>query len=235
MKKLIFAFLAFVAVSANAQTAEEVVSKFTTAMGGLDKYNQAKTVKISGSFSSQGNDFPITIQMVNGKAMRTDVDVMGQTISSAYKDGKGWRVNPFAPDPSAVDVTGPDLNDMKTQTFFASQLMDYKARNFKIELQGQETVEGIKTNKIKLTADDNKVTTYYIDAATSGMVKSVTTRNVNGTNVEVETYYSDLKEFNGIKYYMSRMQKVDGQVTQEVHFDKIEFDVAIDDKIFNKE
>jgi len=36
MKKILFAFFSFVIVSANAQTADEVIQKYTKAMGGLN-------------------------------------------------------------------------------------------------------------------------------------------------------------------------------------------------------
>jgi hypothetical protein len=51
--------------------------------------------------------------------------------------------------------------------------------------------------------------------------------------MEVETYYSDIKDFGGIKFTMQRDQKINGQTFQSIHFDKIELNVAVDDKIFD--
>ncbi len=166
--------------------------------------------------------------------MRTDVEVMGQTVTNSYKDGKGWKINAFAGATTATDVTGTELNDFKTQSLLSSQLMDYKARGYKVELMGQEDVDGKKDYKIKLTAEDNKTTIYYIDVATSMLIKSVGTKNMMGQDMELETYYSDIKDFGNLKFSMSRVQKSSGQVIQEIHFDKLELDVAVDEKIFDK-
>src|SRR5215831_13203155 len=111
MKSIFFAFCALAIIKANAQSstgsakslsADEVVQKYAAAMGGLDNFNNIKTAKLSGTVSANGYDLPITVQVVNGHAMRTDVEVMGQSIVNAYKDGKGWKINPFQ---GAADAT----------------------------------------------------------------------------------------------------------------------------------
>src|SRR5690349_12342931 len=96
MKKILFAILSFAFISANAQTADDVIQKYTAAMGGLNAFNALKTAKMTGNVSAQGMDLPLTIQIINGRAMRSDVSVMGQSITNSYKDGKGWKINPFA-------------------------------------------------------------------------------------------------------------------------------------------
>ena len=234
MKKIFFALLAFVVLKAQAQTADEVIQKYATAMGGLENFTKLKSVKMTGTVTTQGMDLPITVQVINGRAMRTDVEVMGQTITNSYKDGKGWKINPLQGGSTATDVTGSELNDFKTQSYLASQLMDYKARGYTAELLGQETVEGATANKIKLTTEDKKETTYFIDAKTSLIIKSITKREMMGQEVEIETFFGDVKDFGGVKFTTSRTQKADGQVFQEIHFDKVELNAPIDEKVFDK-
>jgi hypothetical protein len=234
MKKLFLVSFAFAFITAQAQTADEVIQKYSSAMGGLENFNKVKSAKFSGTITAQGNDQPVTVQIINGKAMRTDAEIMGQTITNSYEDGKGWKINPYAGASTATDVSGAELNEFKAQSFLASQLMDYKARNYKVESLGQEDVDGTKANKIKLTTEDNKEIIYYLDANTNLLLKSVGKRETMGQVLEVETYYNDIKEFGGIKFSTSRTVKVRDNVVQEVHFDKIELNVPIDEKIFEK-
>ena len=235
MKKILFGLLTLAVISAQAQTADEIIQKYANAMGGLDNYNKVKTVKMTGTVSAQGQEFPLTIQIINGKAMRSDVEVMGQSVTNSYKDGKGWRINPFAGAATATDATGDELNDMKSQSSLASQLMDYKARGSKVELQGQEDVNNAKSYKIVLTESDKKATTYYIDATTYMAVKVMGKRDVMGQELEIESYLSDPREFGGVKFNMSIVQKASGQTFQEIHFDKVEVNVPVDEKIFDKQ
>jgi len=235
MKKLIFSILTLAFVSANAQTTDDIIQKYSKAMGGLAAFNAIKTMKTTGTFTTQGVDLALTSQIINGKAIRNDVQAMGQTVINSYKDGKGWKINPFAGITTVTDMTPEELIDFKSQSMIASQLMDYKLRGHKVELQGQEDVEGIKTYKIKLTnKDDNKVTTYFISVTDNTIIKSVSTRQLQGQDIEIETFYSDIKDFNGLKFPMLRIQKMQGQVFQEIKIATIEFNVPVDEKIFDK-
>ena len=235
MKRIFFAILLLAFVSTNAQTADDVIQKYSKAMGGLAAFNAIKTMKTTGTITTQGVDLALSSQIINGKAVRTDVQAMGQSVINSYKDGKGWKINPFAGVTTVTDMTPEELIDFKSQSMIASQLMDYKARGHKVELQGQEDVEGIKTYKINLTTkDDNKVNTYFISVADNIIIKSVSTRQLQGQDLEIETFYSDIKDFNGLKFPIVRTQKMQGQVFQEIKIATIEFNVPVDEKIFDK-
>jgi hypothetical protein len=234
MKKIFVLLFAFVFIKANAQTVDEIVQKYATAMGGLENFKKIKTAKLTGTASAQGNEFPMTVQIINGRAMRVDIEAMGQTITNAYKDGKGWKINPYAGAETATDATPEELNEFKIQGSLVSQLMDYKDHNWKAELLGQEDVQGAKAYKIKLTTDTDKPTTYFIDANSFMLVKTISTRNLMGQEMELEAYYSEVKDVNNVKFSMRRSVQAGGQTLQEVHFDKVELDVPIDEKIFDK-
>jgi hypothetical protein len=235
MKKIAFSILTLAFVSANAQTADDVIQRYSKAMGGLAAFNAIKTMKTTGTITTQGVDLALTSQIINGKAVRTDVQAMVQSVINSYKDGKGWKINPFAGVTTVTDMTPEELIDFKSQSMIASQLMDYKSRGHKVELQGQEDVEGVKAYKIKLTnKDDNRVTTYFITVADNLILKSVSTRQLQGQDIEIETFYSDIKDFNGLKFPKVRTQKMQGQVFQEIKIATIEFNVPVDEKIFDK-
>ena len=235
MRKIFFSILSFVFITTNAQTADEIIQKYSKSVGGLAAFKAVKTIKMIGTVTTQGMDLPLTIQIINGRAVKNEVDAMGQKVINSYKDGKGWKINPFAGAPTATDMTNDELIDFKTQTMLATNLMDHKARGHKVELLGQEDVEGIKTHKIKLTnKDDNKAYTYYINTADNMLIKSVGSRNLQGQEVDIETFYSNVKEFNGLKFALTRSQKISGQVFQEININKVELNVAIDEKIFDK-
>jgi hypothetical protein len=121
MKKILFAALCFAFISANAQTVDEIIQKYATAIGGLSGFSAIKTMKMTGKVSIQGMDLPLTVQIINGKAIRNDVEVTGQSIINCYKDGKGWKINPLAGIATATDMTEAELSDFKTQSTVATR------------------------------------------------------------------------------------------------------------------
>lgn len=233
MKKILAAVFSLVTFAASAQTADEVIQKYSAALGGLEAFNKVNTIKMTGNVSTQGMMLPLTTQIINNKSMRTDIDVNGQKIVSVYHNGSGWKINPFTGAETATEVVDQELREYKAQTSLVNHLMDYKARGHSVELLPQQDVEGVKCYEIKLTnKDDGKVTNYFINIADYLLIKSISTREIQGQEMEVETFYSDLKEFGGLKFAMTRSQKIQGQVFQEVKLDKIELNVAIDEAIF---
>lgn len=235
MKKLFCIVLLFVSISINAQTADEVVEKYITAMGGLDAFKKVNTVKMTGILITQGNNLPMTTQIVQGKAMRTDVKVAAQTITNVYNNGKGWKVNPLGGAPTPTDVTGTELNSFKSQTTLINLLMDYKEQGHQLELAGQEEVGGIKIFKIKLTnKEDGKVTMYFINSVTNLLNKTVSKKEMQGVETDVETYFTNMRDIDGLKFSMLILQKKQGQIFQQIKWDKIELNTPIDEKIFEK-
>jgi predicted RNA-binding protein with PIN domain len=235
MKKLLILPLLFLHFTSSAQTADDIIAKFTAEMGGLEKYRAVKTVIMTGKIRQQGMEFSVSIRIINGKAVRTDVDAMGTKIIEAYKNGEGWKKNPLSGNSGIIGLTAAELNSFKNQTQISGKLMDYKARGNKVELSGTEMVEGIKTHKIKLTAGiDSSVIFYYIMVENSLIVKTTEKRKFGNEEAEVETFLSDFREVGGMKFAFSQIQKIGGQVFMELVMETVELDKAIDEKIFDR-
>ena len=66
------------------------------------------------------------------------------------------------------------------------------------------------------------------------MVKAESEVEVQGKTANVEVFFSDLKEFGGVKFFMTRSQKMDGQVFQTTTYSNIDINPTIDEKIFDK-
>ena len=79
--KLLLAGCAAIAIMApvRAQTADEVVSKYVTAIGGADNWKKVNSIRKEGSFNVQGNDVSITITILHNKGMRQDISVAGMS------------------------------------------------------------------------------------------------------------------------------------------------------------
>jgi len=217
-----------------AQTADELVQKYAKAMGGLDAQKKLKTMKMEGVVKQMGMEFPIVIQTINNKAMRVDVTVQGMTITTAYKDGSGWSINPLSGATTAEKMNEEQIKDAKEQADLGSDLADYKARGHKIELIGKEDVEGTETQKLKLTKKDGDVEYYFLDTETFLPLKMSSKQKYGDKEVESETFFSDYKDVgNGIKLAHSTQIKSGGQVMMETAFTKIEANAKIEDTVFD--
>src|SRR5689334_17414279 len=84
MKITKFCLLLLTAVSlgfaAKAQTADEIISKYTDAIGGKDKVNQIKSLQIDGTVSVMGSDNPASTTLLVGKGYLSQAEINGSKI-----------------------------------------------------------------------------------------------------------------------------------------------------------
>lgn len=219
-------------LAAQAQTADEIIKKYDKAMGGVEAQKKIKTLHMEGVMKQQGMEFPMTIQIVNDKAMRVDIVIQGMTITQAYKDGSGWSINPLQGSTTASKMNEEELKGAEEQADIVSELADYKAKGNKVEYIGKEDVEGTDTYKLKLTKKNNDVEYYFLDAETYLPLKMTSTQKYGDKEVESETFFSDYKDVAGVKMAQTTQVKSGGQVVLETTFSKVEANAKIEDSVF---
>ena len=234
MKKTLLLLCASVMyVASMGQSADEILQKYVDAAGGTANAGKVKTMKLTASVSVQGMEFPMTQQIISGRGVRTDVDVMSTSVTMSYKDGKGWKVNQFAgaPDPTPMDAG--ELADHEEQISVVSPLFDSKKNGETLSLAGEETVNGVKTWKLKAVTKSGREFFYYVSSVNYDLVKLVGKRSMNGSDVEVETVYEDYRNVEGLRLPFSITNSTGGATYQAVKVDKYEINVPVDEKSFD--
>jgi len=235
MKALKLGFAALIALSvsftATAQTADEVVSKHLTAIGGADAWKKINSVVTEGSLKVQGADVALTMTVLNGKGMRQNISVMGMTGYQIVTPTAGWSFMPFQGQAKPEAITEDDLKESIDQLDAQGPLVDYKTKGHTVELLGKEDVEGTEAYKLKLTHKGGKTETYFIDPASYYILRSVTKQKANGQEMEVATNYSNYTKLpEGIVVPMSITLPF-GEMTVS----KVEINKPVDEKIFKPE
>ncbi len=192
------------AVAQSTPTADQVVDKYITAIGGKDAL--MKVTDMTTSMSSEGqmgaimitrkqklpNKFSMVINANGMEVMKQTGDgskvVMGGMQGSRTIDG------PAAQQMTAVNTIFPELH--------------YTENGIKTTLAGPEKVDGKDTYKLSHTTADGAVTwTDNFDATTGLKVQSVTTMKSQQGEVTTTSIFSDYKEVNGIKFPMTILQQ----------------------------
>lgn len=229
VKTLLLALFTISAFSMQAQTADEIVNKNIEAMGGAAKLASLTSVKMSGNMSAQGNDFPITMTKVHMKGMRVDLDIMGTSNYQIITPEKAVMFFPIQQMTEPKDL-GPDVvKNGASQLDIQGPLFNYKEKGSTLELVGTEKVDNADAYHLKLTRKEGRVVHYYIDKATSRVVKtSSKTKGPDGEEIDAETTFSDYKQNADGYWFAFSTSTMQGPIS----FDKIETNVKVDDNIF---
>jgi outer membrane lipoprotein-sorting protein len=237
-KLFCLAALAFLAASAlPAQTADEVISKYVAARGGIDKIKGVKSERITGRISF-GPDIegPFLIERQRPLKLRMEFSVQGMTLIRTY-DGKssGWIYNPMTANPSVQPMSDGDLKNIFDEADYDGPFVDYKAKGNQIELVDKEEVLGKTAYKIKLTSKNGDISYFYFDASTNLLLKWEGDRKVSTQSFPWESYFHDFREVSGLRYpFLIESDAPGTDQRQKITAENIEINIPIDPSRFGK-
>lgn len=225
-----------VSTAAWAQTADELIEKNIQAKGGREKIQAIKSLRMTGKMTmGQGMEAPITMEIARPDKMRTEFVFQGMTGVQTYDGKEGWALMPFMGKTDAEPVSGKQLEAVKEQADFDGLLMDYKTKGHQVEYVGKEDLEGTPTYKLKVTKKNGDTGYYWLDAETFLEIKASGKTNVNGQDIEGETWFGDYKEIGGVMFAHSVENKAVGQPgSMSITISKIEVNPDLPDDRFGK-
>jgi hypothetical protein len=191
---LLSSFTAMGFINAPAQTPDEIINKWIDAMGGKDKLTSIKTIQTEDELNIMNNAAPRKTYLVNGKGYKSVTDFNGQLIIDCYTIDSGWSINPFMGINTATNMPASQVKVGSLQLDLAGLLYDYVAKGSKAELLGKENANGVVSYKLKLTTAKGVEINYFIDSATSYIVKEVTKISADGQDIEITTVNSDFRK-----------------------------------------
>jgi len=227
--------LAFFALPASAQTAEEIVAKYLKTVGGADKIQAVKTLRRTGKYIG-GGGFEATILEENKRAnmVRQEFSLQGLTGINAYDGKTGWKIEPWQGKKDPEPLGEEEMKQILEDSDFDGPLVNYQQKGNKLEFVGMEPVEGTDAFKLKLTLANGDVRFYYMDTDYYVPIKIDTKRIIRGAEREYETSLGDYKEVAGWYLPHSVEVNVKGNPNrQKVTYEKIEANVPLDDGRFH--
>lgn len=232
---LSFMFIVFLSFTTIAQTADEIIEKNITAMGGRKIIDGMTSMKMVAHFELQpGMTAPITMLIKDSKKIKTEVTIQGMTMTQAFDGESGWKINPFGGKTEAEKMTDEEIKEMKDQANIKGDLYDYKKDGSKVEFMGKEDMEGTEVYKLKLTKKDGDIFYFFIDAETNLLLKQMTTRKMEDKEVTLNTIMSNYKMVDGMMFPFNIETRGDDSSTPGflINFDTIELNPKIDDSVF---
>ena len=190
--------LCLFASQAPAETVEEILAKYAEARGGEEALANVETIRSSGKMLLGGGlEAPVEYEWKSPNRFRFEMTMQGATEISTFDGKEGFRSdlrNGGEPSPMGPD----DYRQLNDAIDFMGPLVNAEAKGHKVELLGQEEVEGTPAWKLKLTKANGDVEHIYLDAEYFIEIRQVELHEVGGRTVEVEVTWGDYKEVGGV-------------------------------------
>lgn len=230
MKKgfLFFSLLFAIVFSVNAQTADEVIAKYITAIGGAEKWSKIQSIKVEGQVEVQGLAIPFTMQAVHMKGARVDAEFQGNKIIDITTPTMGWGQNPLAGKTTLSPISAEELKVKLDDLDIQDPFVDYKAKGSTVEFLGKDEEDGNEYLKIKLVTKNNNEKTFFFDTKTYLIYKMETIAKQQGQEVKSVIKYLDYQSLDyGVKMAFKQDQGMMMMVNKTVTINP-----TIDETIF---
>jgi len=218
----------------SAQTAEEVIAKYVKACGGKEFLSKLTSVYTESKVDVMGTENAQRSTILNGKGLKTEMEIMGSVITNCITDTGGWTINPMTGSDSAEDMTEAQFNASKDQIFIGAPFTIWSEKGYKTEVLGNEAVGTVNAIKVKLTAPDNKSGVYFFDPETGYLLKATSQAEMQGQMVENIVTYSDYRVVDGYAVPYKTSMDMGGMFELTSVVTKVELNKPVDPSFFAK-
>ena len=244
MRATRLAFAAIVllfAATASAQTADEVIEKSITAMGGRAAMEKIKSRIMTGTLSigTPAGDITGTVEMYGAApnkqrtVIKADLTQFGAgqlVIDQRFDGATGYAMDTMQ---GNRDITGNQLDNMKANSF-PHPFLNYKAMGATVKLGPNEKVGDRDTFVLTFEPTVGSPVKQYIDAQTYLPARTVLTTDLPGMGkIEQSAEASDFRPVDGVQVPF-KLQLTNPQNVISMTFTKVENNATIDEKMFVK-
>ena len=200
---------------------KDLIEKSIKTQGGRE--NLAKftgwTLKMKGKATAQGMTFDMTMDLMaqepDKSKVSMDMDIMGQKINVIVvtNGDKGWQRISLTN--QTDDISKEQLAEYKEQSYAhrVEALTCLNEKQFKFTPLGESKIGDVDVVGIKVSSTGHRDISLYFDKKTNLLAKLDTNSKdaaLGDKEFAQETFFSDYKESQGIKYPSKMLIKRDG-------------------------
>ncbi|BDG02336.1 LolA-like protein [Anaeromyxobacter oryzae] len=176
---------------------------------------------------------PFVMELKRPHKARVEVRFRGETAVQVYDGRSGSKLRPFLGRREVEPFTAEELRVASQQSELDGPLLDAAATGGKVELEGEEPVDGRDAYRLKVTAGDGQVRHVWVDAQTFLDVKVEGTRRVDGRPRSVWTSFRDYRTVAGLLIPHVLETAVEGvKGSEKIVLDRVVLNPRLDDARF---
>ncbi|MGM9507915.1 M16 family metallopeptidase [Larkinella sp. GY13] len=207
-------------------TADQVIDKYITAIGGKDAIAKIKDVTQKLTTEIQGTKIDIESKQKGLNKFSLAVTAQGQVVQKVTSDGTKVKMEGGGQSKNVTDEEAK-MEILKNASF--AELL-YPTLGAKTTLVGTEKVNGKDAFKIDVTLGKKTISEFY-DTETGLKVQHTAIEQTPQGEMAINTGLSNYKEVNGVKFPHTLTQNL-GPMTMKMETQSLVVNTGLDDKEF---
>lgn len=224
-----------------AQTAEELVDKYLSAIGGKKKLSEIQSLRMLALVKAQGMEMPAELLKKSPNMMKMTLSFQGYEIVQPAFDGEnGWATNFMTMENEEMDPDGSLAMKQEAQDF-PDPFYNYASKGYIVGRKDDVTENGkeyfvllLEKNTVIVNGEElSNNAEYLLDKSTFLPYKRSSLAEGGPTKgMAIETIYSNYKEIEGFRFPYIIEQKVNGVTQATMNFEMVEINPPIENKEF---
>ena len=219
------------AQSVSIPTLDQILDKYTQALGGRPAYEKLTTRVAAGEWEnvSRGVSLPVHIyaKAPDKQAEYLEAPENRGTTGRGYDGTTGWSMNLL--ETGFRKVSGAELAGMQREAGFYKQI-NLKQYYKEMTIKGRDIVKGRDVYVIEATPEQGSDEKLYFDALTGLLVRQDVVYESPYGKMPVQRYYEDYREVDAVK--LPFVIRSEGQVVVVTRLKEVKHNTPIDDSRF---
>jgi outer membrane lipoprotein-sorting protein len=211
------------------KTVDQIVARYIKAIGGQDKVDSVKTMRISATIRTGSNETPMVIEAIRPDKMRMETDYQGRIGIVVINGDSGWFIRPGDANATPHKMPEERVREFQDQADPLGPLVGYEAKGYPIEFLGKEEIDGTPTYKLKIKMKSGAINYFHLDEETFLPIKVLRQVGSSDARVLIETSLGGYKEVDGLLLYHTIHNTRSGREGgATITYDKVELNVDLD-------
>ncbi|MEM6829857.1 MAG: pitrilysin family protein [Bacteroidota bacterium] len=205
-------------------TATSVIEKYIEAIGGREKIEALKSVKMKMSTSVMGQEMQMNWVKTKPDKFLMEVSMGGNVVQKQVFNGEKGKMLGMA---GTQTIEGDKALDMSVSAAMIEELAILE-KGLKTKLIAVEDINGKDAYAIELTMPSGQVTTRYYDIDTGYLMRVVNQLASSEGSVALNMDFDDYQLFEGIRFPTSIKQPINPQLKMDVKVEEVLINAEVD-------
>ncbi|MEM0939320.1 MAG: insulinase family protein [Bacteroidota bacterium] len=212
-------------------TAQSVFQKYIDVIGGKEKIEAIKSIKMKMQSSVMGQTMDMEQSKLAPNLSLTEVKMGGNIMQKIVFDGEKGKMSGMQ---GTQEITGDQALDMAISSAIVEELA-YLNNGIEAKLSSVEQIDGKDIYGVEVTSPSGKTSIRYYDSDSGLLIKASNTLETPQGAMTVTGEFGDYQEFEGVLFPTKMTQPLNPQMKMDISVSEILINTEISADIFKIE
>ena len=214
--------------------AKEILAASVEAHGGIEKLKAVKNTVTQSNVTvhTPGGKMDLQVGFYHSylNKFRQELNTPQGKVSYIYDGNAAYAISSMGAQPLPPEIATSLIDMVFRDTI--PLLTNLTRNNIPVQYAGTEEVDGKPTSVLLVKQPSGEMLKLFISEDTHYVVKTAFRDTVQGVTVNKETFFSDFRDVEGVKFAFHVVQNINGELYTENRVNSVKLNTELDESLF---